>query len=172
MEHRDASWIFGQDGVEEPCDMVTNRSGQNIAVDCDLTIKVFDNSGNFEKCFRIPAFLADNKNIRNSLKNRGCLEYILYIAFMLIVYTLMVSDSDIIGFIPKLDGNSEVSSRQSGMQTGQCNKLFSWFPTKAALLLLPPRICHQWQQNLTRIEDITNSSVTSVSVILVFVSSK
>ena len=29
-----------------------------------------------------------------------------------LIYTLMVSDADIIGFIAKLDGNSKVSSRQ------------------------------------------------------------
>ena len=79
-----------------------------MAVGCDLTIKVFDNRGKFEKCFRIPALLADKENIRNRLKNRSCLEYILYIAFMLIIYILVVSDADI-GFIGKLDGNSLVS---------------------------------------------------------------
>ena len=79
-----------------------------MAVGCDLTIKVFDNRGKFEKCFRIPALLADKENIRNRLKNRSCLEYILYIAFMLIIYILGVSDADI-GFIGKLDGNSLVS---------------------------------------------------------------
>ena len=79
-----------------------------MAVGCDLTIKVFDNRGKFENCFRIPALLADKENIRNRLKNRSCLEYILYIAFMLIIYILVVSDADI-GFIGKLDGNSLVS---------------------------------------------------------------
>ena len=73
-----------------------------------MTIKVFDKRGKFEKCFRIPALLADKENIRNRLKNRSCLEYILYIAFMLIIYILVVSDADI-GFIGKLDGNSLVS---------------------------------------------------------------
>ena len=53
-----------------------------------------------------------NKNIRNSLKNRGCLEYIPYMVFMLIIYTSMVSDADVIRFIAKLDSNSKVSSRQ------------------------------------------------------------
>ena len=52
------------------------------------------------------------------------------------------------------------------MQTGQCNKLFnSGFPTKEAPLPPPPNIYHQWQQHLTRIRYITNSSVTLVSVI-------
>ena len=69
---------------------------------------MFDNRGKFEKCFRIPALLADKENIRNRLKNRSCLEYILYIAFMLIIYILVVSGADI-GFIGKLDGNSLVS---------------------------------------------------------------
>ena len=82
-----------------------------MAVGCDLTIKVFDHRGKFEKFFRIPALLADKENIRNRLKNRSCLEYILYIAFMLIIYILVVSDADI-GFIGKLDGNSLVSCQQ------------------------------------------------------------
>ena len=69
---------------------------------------MFDNRGKFEKCFRIPALLADKENIRNRLKNRSCLEHILYIAFMLIIYILVVSGADI-GFIGKLDGNSLVS---------------------------------------------------------------
>ena len=62
--------------------MIRETRGQNFVVDCELTIKVFDNSGNFEKCFRFRVLLAD---IRNSLKNRGCLEYIPYMVLMLII---------------------------------------------------------------------------------------
>ena len=98
--------------MNDPCDTVTGSRGQNIEVDCDLTIKVFDIIGKFEKCFRIPAFLADNENIRSSLKNSGCLDYTLYITSMLIIYILIVSDADIIVFIAELDGNSLVSSCQ------------------------------------------------------------
>ena len=65
--------------------MIRETRGQNFVVDCEVTIKVFDNSGNFEKCFRFQVLLADNKNIRNSLKNRGCLEYIPYMVLMLII---------------------------------------------------------------------------------------
>ena len=104
-----SGWCREALDINDPCDTVTDSSAQNIVVDCDLTIKVFGNSGKFENCFRIPTLLADNENIRNSLKNRGCLEYILYKAFILIIYTLMVSGDDIIGFIAKLDGNSLVS---------------------------------------------------------------
>ena len=38
----------------------TNSSGQYIVADYDLTIKVFDNSGKFVKCFRLPPFIDDN----------------------------------------------------------------------------------------------------------------
>ena len=107
-----SGWCRGVLDINDPCHIVTSSRGQNIAVDCDLTIKVFDNRGKFEKCFRIPALLADKENIRNRLKNRSCLEYILYIAFMLIIYILVVSGADIIGFIAKLDGNSPVSCQQ------------------------------------------------------------
>ena len=42
-----------QDGEEEHwIEMIRETRGQNFVVDCELTIKVFDNSGNFEKCFR------------------------------------------------------------------------------------------------------------------------
>ena len=107
-----SGWCRGALDINDPCDIVTSSCGQNIVVDCDLTIKVFDNSGKFEKCFRIPALLADNKKIRSSLKNSSCLDYTLYIAYMLITYILMVSDADIIGFIAELHGNSLVSSCQ------------------------------------------------------------
>ena len=103
-----SGWCRGVLDINDPCYIVTSSRGRNIAVGCDLTIKVFDNRGKFENCFRIPALLADKENIRNRLKNRSCLEYILYIAFMLIIYILVVSDADI-GFIGKLDGNSLVS---------------------------------------------------------------
>ena len=32
--------------------MIRETRGKNFVVGCELTIKVFDNSGNFEKCFR------------------------------------------------------------------------------------------------------------------------
>ena len=104
-----SGWCRGVLDINDPCHIVTSSSGQNIAVGCDLTIRVFDHRGKFEKFFRIPALFADKENIRNRLKNRSCLEYILYIAFMLIIYILVVSGADIIGFIAKLDGNSLVS---------------------------------------------------------------
>ena len=90
MEHRNVSWILDQDGEEEHwIEMIRETRGQNFVVDCELTIKVFDNNGNFEKCFRFQVLLADNKIIRNSLKDRGCLEYIPYMVFMLIIYISM-----------------------------------------------------------------------------------
>ena len=51
MEQCDLSWTIGQDGEKEhriknPLDIATNSSGQYIVADYDLTIKVFDNSGN------------------------------------------------------------------------------------------------------------------------------
>ena len=56
-----------QDGEEEHwIEMIRETRGKNFVVDCELRIKVFDNSGNFEKCFRFQVLLADNKNIRNS----------------------------------------------------------------------------------------------------------
>ena len=36
--------------MNDPYDIVTSSRGQNIVVDCDLTIKVFYNSSNFKKC--------------------------------------------------------------------------------------------------------------------------
>ena len=70
-----SGWCRGVLDINDPCHIVTSSSGQNIAVGCDLTIKVFDHRGKFEKFFRIPALLADKENIRNRLKNRSCLEY-------------------------------------------------------------------------------------------------
>ena len=65
MEQCDLSWTMGQDGEKEhriknPLDIATNSSGQYIVADYDLTIKVFDNSGKFVKCFRLPPFIDDN----------------------------------------------------------------------------------------------------------------
>ena len=65
MEQCDLSWTIGQDGEKEhriknPLDIATNSSGQYIVADYDLTIKVFDNSGKFVKCFRLPPFIDDN----------------------------------------------------------------------------------------------------------------
>ena len=61
-----SGWCRGVLDINDPCYIVTSSRGRNIVVDCDLTIKVFDNRGKFEKCFRIPALLADNENTRNS----------------------------------------------------------------------------------------------------------
>ena len=65
MEQCDLSWTIGQDGEKEhriknPLDIATNSSGQYIVADYDLTIKVFDNSGKFVKCFRLPPLIDDN----------------------------------------------------------------------------------------------------------------
>ena len=81
-----SGWCRGVLDINDPCHIVTSSSGQNIAVGCDLTIKVFDHRGKFEKFFRIPALLADKENIRNRLKNRSCLEYILYIYSLYVNY--------------------------------------------------------------------------------------
>ena len=81
-----SGWCRGVLDINDPCHIVTSSSGQNIAVGCDLTIKVFDHRGKFEKFFRIPALLADKENIRNRLKNRRCLEYILYIYSLYVNY--------------------------------------------------------------------------------------
>ena len=102
-----SGWCRGVLDINDPCHIITSSSGQNIAVGCDLTIKVFDHRGKFEKFFRIPALLANKENIRNRLKNRSCLEYILYIYSLYVNY--IHSGADIIGFIAKLDGNSLVS---------------------------------------------------------------
>ena len=81
-----SGWCRGVLDINDPCHIVTSSSGKNIAVGCDLTIKVFDHRGKFEKFFRIPAILADKENIRNRLKNRSCLEYILYIYSLYVNY--------------------------------------------------------------------------------------
>ena len=81
-----SGWCRGVLDINDPCHIITSSSGQNIAVGCDLTIKVFDHRGKFEKFFRIPALLADKENIRNRLKNRSCLEYILYIYSLYVNY--------------------------------------------------------------------------------------
>ena len=81
-----SGWCRGVLDINDPCHIVTSSSGQNIAVGCDLTIKVSDHRGKFEKFFRIPALLADKENIRNRLKNRSCLEYILYIYSLYVNY--------------------------------------------------------------------------------------
>ena len=81
-----SGWCRGVLDINDPCHIVTSSSGQNIAVGCDLTIRVFDHRGKFEKFFRIPALLADKENIRNRLKNRSCLEYILYIYSLYVNY--------------------------------------------------------------------------------------
>ena len=81
-----SGWCRGVLDINDPCHIVTSSSGQNIAVGCDLTIRVFDHRGKFEKFFRIPALVADKENIRNRLKNRSCLEYILYIYSLYVNY--------------------------------------------------------------------------------------
>ena len=62
-----SEWCMGVLDINDPCYIVTSSRGRNIVVNYDLTIKMFDNRGKFEKCFRIPALLADNENTRNSL---------------------------------------------------------------------------------------------------------
>ena len=65
IENCGVSWILGHDGEEEhglndPSDIATNSSGQYIVADNDLTIKVFDDSGNFVQCFRLPPLTDDS----------------------------------------------------------------------------------------------------------------
>ncbi|PFX22821.1 Tripartite motif-containing protein 3 [Stylophora pistillata] len=64
MENCSLLWILSQDGNEDhkitkPLDIATNSSGQYIIADNDLTIKVFDNSGEFVKRFRLPPLIDD-----------------------------------------------------------------------------------------------------------------
>ena len=103
-------WCRGVLDINDPCYIVTSSRGRNIVVNYDLTIKVFDNRGKFEKCFRIPALLADNENIKIVFKI--AVVWSTFCTCVNLIYALMVSDAEIIGFIAKLNGNSKVSSRQ------------------------------------------------------------
>ena len=65
MENCSVSWILGHDGEEEhrlnnPHDIATNSSGQYIVADSDSTIKVYDSSGKFVQCFRLPPLIDDS----------------------------------------------------------------------------------------------------------------
>ena len=66
MENCSVSWILGHDGKEEhglnnPSGIATNSSGHCILKDCDLKIKVFDNSGKFVRLFRLPPLIDDSR---------------------------------------------------------------------------------------------------------------
>ena len=65
MKNCSVSWILGHDGEKEhglndPCDIAINSSGQYIVADKDLTIKVFDNSSKFVQSFRLPPLTDDS----------------------------------------------------------------------------------------------------------------
>ncbi|XP_066029911.1 uncharacterized protein [Pocillopora verrucosa] len=65
MENCSVPWILGHDGEEEhrlnfPLDIATNSSGQYIVADSDSTIKVYDSSGKFVQCFRLPSLIDDS----------------------------------------------------------------------------------------------------------------
>ncbi|CAH3164572.1 unnamed protein product, partial [Pocillopora meandrina] len=70
MENCSVSWILGHDGKEEhglnnPSGIATNSSGHCILKDSynDLTIKVFNNNGNFVRRFRIPPLIDDSGKV-------------------------------------------------------------------------------------------------------------
>ena len=74
MENCSVPWILGHDGEEEHglkelSDIATNSSRQYILAYVDLTIKVFDNSGEFVQGFRLPA-LIDDSGKQLSIKTR------------------------------------------------------------------------------------------------------
>ena len=65
MENCSVPWILGHDGEKEhrlkyPLDIATNSSGQYIVADVDSTIKVYDSSGKFVQCFRLPPLIDDS----------------------------------------------------------------------------------------------------------------
>ena len=65
MENCSVPWILGHDGEEEhglnnPCAIAINSSGQYIVADIYLTIKVYDSSGKFVQCFRLPPLIDDS----------------------------------------------------------------------------------------------------------------
>ena len=65
MENCSVPWILGHDGEKEhrlnfPIDIATNSSGQYIVADIDSTIKVYDSSGKFVQCFRLPPLIDDS----------------------------------------------------------------------------------------------------------------
>ena len=65
MENCSVPWILGHDGEEEhrlnnPRAIATNSSGQYIVTDNNLTIKVYDSSGKFVQCFRLPPLIDDS----------------------------------------------------------------------------------------------------------------
>ena len=65
MENCSVPWILGHDGEKEhrlnfSLDIATTSSGQYIVADIDLTIKVYDSSGKFVQCFRLPSLIDDS----------------------------------------------------------------------------------------------------------------
>ena len=65
MENCSVPWILGHDGEEEhrlnnPRSIATNSSGQYIVADNNFTIKVYDSSGKFVQCFRLPPLIDDS----------------------------------------------------------------------------------------------------------------
>ena len=74
MENCSVPRILGHDGEEEHVlkelsDIATNSSRQYILACVDFTIKVFDNSGKFVQCFRLPP-LIDDSGKQLSIKTR------------------------------------------------------------------------------------------------------
>ena len=63
MENCSVTWILGPDGEEIyglNTAIATNSSGQYIAANSDSTIKVYDSSGKFVQCFRLPPLIDDS----------------------------------------------------------------------------------------------------------------
>ena len=63
MENCSVTWILGSDGEERyglNTAIATNSSGQYIAADSASTIKVYDSSGKFVQCFRLPPLIDDS----------------------------------------------------------------------------------------------------------------
>ena len=65
MENCSVPWILVHDGEKEhglniPADIATNSSGQYIVAGIDSTIKVYDSSGKFVQCFRLPPLIDDS----------------------------------------------------------------------------------------------------------------
>ena len=65
LENCSVPWILGHDGEEEhrldnPRAIATNSSGQYIVTDNNFTIKVYDSSGKFVRCFRLPPLIDDS----------------------------------------------------------------------------------------------------------------
>ena len=65
MENCSVPWILDHDGEKEhrlnvPIEIATNSSGQYIVAGTKSTIKVYDSSGKFVQCFRLPPLIDDS----------------------------------------------------------------------------------------------------------------